>query len=64
MCFFLIASVNKKFLGSQVVEDMNIQVIYGETELIIHTDVNDTRIPALYHGGSVNEAFRSQSLCS
>lgn len=36
----------------------------GETELIIHTDVNDTHIPVLYHGGPVNEAFRSQSMSS
>ena len=32
---------------------MNIQVIYDETELIIHVDANDSDLPALYNRESV-----------
>lgn len=28
---------------------MNMQVIYDETELIIHRDANDCDLPALHH---------------
>ena len=33
--------------------DMNIQIIYDETELIIHVDANDSDLPALYNRESV-----------
>lgn len=42
---------------------MNIQVIYDETELITHIDVNDSHLPALYNRGPVNEALRMHSTC-
>lgn len=32
---------------------MSIQVIYDETELIIHIDANDSDLPALYNRESV-----------
>ena len=32
---------------------MNIQIIYDETELIIHVDANDSDLPALYNRESV-----------
>ena len=39
---------------------MNIQIIYDETELIIHIDANDSDLPALYM--KVQTSNNSQSV--
>lgn len=55
ICVVLIAYMNRKVLESQIGYNMNIQIIYDETEFLIHIDANDSDLPALYNREPVSK---------